>query len=110
MENYKIDQYIMMMSPKVPAASIPAIRQRLALCQNENNVAVAISQMKDPTISLILSICLGAYGVDRFYVGDAGLGIGKLLTCGGIGIWWLIDIFMIMDATRNKNLQYLNYI
>lgn len=29
----------------------------------------------------------------------------KLITCGGFGIWWLIDLFLIMGATREKNLQ-----
>lgn len=29
----------------------------------------------------------------------------KLITCGGCGIWWLIDLFLIMGATREKNLQ-----
>lgn len=60
--------------------------------------------MKDPTICLVLSILAGSLGVDRFYLGDTGMGIGKLLTCGGASIWWLIDIFMIMDAAKEKNL------
>jgi TM2 domain-containing membrane protein YozV len=51
--------------------------------------------MKSKTTALILSILLGSIGVDRFYLGYTGLGIVKLLTAGGFGIWWLIDIIMI---------------
>jgi hypothetical protein len=40
-------------------------------------------------------------------IGDTGLGIGKLLTCGGLGIWTIIDWFMIMGATREKNMEKL---
>lgn len=40
-------------------------------------------------------------------IGDTGLGIGKLLTGGGCGIWSLIDWFLIMDDTRNKNYQIM---
>ena len=47
-------------------------------------------------------------GVDRFALGDIGLGVGKLLTCGGIYIWWLVDLFHIMDATKEKNMHKLN--
>ena len=65
--------------------------------------------MKDPLLSILLSIFIGSLGVDRFYIGDVGLGIGKLLTAGGCGIWWLIDIFLIVDATKQKNLEQLSY-
>lgn len=37
-------------------------------------------------------------------IGDTGMGIGKLLTCGGFGIWAIVDWFLIMGATREKNM------
>jgi hypothetical protein len=53
---------------------------------------------KQYIVALILSIFLGVLGIDRFYTGQVGAGIGKLLTAGGCGIWYIIDI--ILYATR----------
>lgn len=50
---------------------------------------------KDWTTLLILSVVLGGFGADRFYAGHIGLGVLKLLTIGGCGIWALIDIIMV---------------
>jgi len=50
---------------------------------------------KDWMVTLLLSIFLGSWGIDRFYLGYTGLGILKLCTLGGCGVWWLIDVILI---------------
>ena len=52
-------------------------------------------EQKDYMVALLLSIFVGQLGVDRFYLGYTGLGIVKLLTFGGFGVWWLIDLIML---------------
>ncbi|MFL5724719.1 MAG: NINE protein [Chloroflexota bacterium] len=45
--------------------------------------------------TLLISLLLGTFGIDRFYLGYTGLGVLKLVTCGGCGIWALIDFILI---------------
>ncbi len=59
----------------------------------------AEAQGKSKMVALILSILLGGLGIDRFYLGYIGLGVLKLLTGGGCGIWWLIDIIMLVTGS-----------
>lgn len=51
---------------------------------------------KSRVVCLLLCLLLGALGVHRFYVGKTGTGILMLLTLGGLGIWNLIDLIMII--------------
>ena len=51
-------------------------------------------------VTLVMSIVFGWLGVDRFIMNQVGLGILKLITFGGCGIWWLIDVILI--ATKHE--------
>lgn len=106
MDAQKVDLFMMMNSKFFESYQLMAIREQLLTMDDSKWGMVQTIQLKDPTTSLIISLVGGgALGIDRFYIGDTGLGIAKLLTCGGIGIWTIIDWFLIMGATREKNME-----
>ena len=86
MNKNQVDQLMVTLASKVPSESLNQIRQHLEHAQDFNGAQVAIAQMKDPIIVLVISLFVGYLGIDRFYLGDTGMGIGKLLTGGGCGI------------------------
>ena len=60
--------------------------------------------------AFLLSYFLGSFGADRFYIGQTGLGVLKLLTCGGFGLWALIDLVLIgMGKFRDAEGNSLRY-
>jgi hypothetical protein len=61
--------------------------------------SAALSGRKEWLVALLLSIFLGYLGVDRFYMGHIGLGVAKLLTFGGCGVWYIIDIILIATGS-----------
>ena len=60
-----------------------------------NEAAVEKSE-KGFVATLLLALFLGGLGVHRFFVGKIGTGVLQLVTLGGLGIWALIDIIMII--------------
>jgi TM2 domain-containing membrane protein YozV len=59
-------------------------------------------------LALVMSIIFGWIGVDRFIMGHVGLGILKLITFGGCGIWWLIDLILIATKYPFKNIVWVS--
>jgi hypothetical protein len=73
---------------------------------NQDSSTPRLIQRKNWTVALVLSIFLGLLGVDRFYLGHIGLGVLKLLTGGGCGIWWIIDVVLIAEK---HNFAYVRW-
>ena len=105
MDAQKVDKIIMSNGKFFESHQMNMIRERLLALDDSKWAMLSTTQFKDPTTTLIVSILAGSLGIDRFMIGDTGLGVGKLLTCGGLGIWAIIDWFMIQKATREKNMQ-----
>ncbi len=58
-------------------------------------------------VTLIMSIMFGALGVDRFMMGQIGLGLLKMCTAGGLGVWWLVDVILIATHHQYKNVTWI---
>jgi TM2 domain-containing membrane protein YozV len=105
MDSQKVDMFMMMNAKHFESYHLHSVREKLMSMDDSKWGIVQSLQLKDPTTSLIVSLLGGSLGIDRFMIGDTGMGVGKLLTCGGLGIWAIVDWFLIMGATREKNME-----
>lgn len=105
MDAQKVDMYLMSNAKFFEGHQISAVRDRLLAMDDSRFLALQASNLKDPTTILIISILIGGLGIDRFMIGDTGLGIAKLLTCGGLGVWTIVDWFLVMGRTREVNFE-----
>ena len=58
-------------------------------------------------LTLLMSIFFGWIGVDRFMMGKVFTGILKLITFGGLGVWWLIDLILVATKYDFKNVEWV---
>ena len=104
----KVNLFLAYKEGYFPPESIPMLRERLLYANPDKEMLVNSRNYVNPIVNLLISIFLGELGIDRFLIGDIGIGIGKLLltlSCGVGVIWWFIDLFFIMKDTRTKNLE-----
>lgn len=106
-KEYLIRSFILENKKNFRSNDLMTIRENLNKMSSKELMLLNDIEFKDPTISVVLSVLTGGLGVDRFYIGDIGLGVAKLLTAGGLGIWWLIDMFTISNKTKKNNAQDL---
>ena len=103
MEQSKIDLFMATMNEKFASTNMMAIRSQLEKLDDSRFPFLQSLNYKNPTTLLIISIFLGGLGIDRFMLGETGLGVLKLLTCGGAGIWTIVDWFLITGLTKEYN-------
>lgn len=103
-ENQK--QLLMALNGKIAEDKVIILKQKLETVSDDLVTDIATMELHNPTHILLFSIFLGGFGVDRFMIGDTGVGVAKLLlgwaTCG---IWPLIDIFVTYKRAKEKNFQ-----
>jgi hypothetical protein len=60
---------------------------------------------KSKIVAGVLQLFLGSLGIGRFYTGHTGMALGQLFTCGGLGIWALIDGIMLLAGNNATDAQ-----
>lgn len=110
MEKSKVDLYLTTNAKYFEASAIPVIRQKLENASDDALVSLQSTELKDPTTILLISIFLGSLGIDRFMIGDTGMGVLKLLTGGLCGILTIIDWFTISRKAKQVNLAKISLI
>lgn len=103
MDQQKVDMFIMTNQKYFPAEKILFLKEKLLSLDEDKFTLVSALDLKEPTTLLIISLFLGSLGVDRFMIGDTGMGVLKLLTYGCCGILTIIDWFTIMNKTKELN-------
>lgn len=103
MDQQKIDMFVMTNQKYFPAEKIMYLKDKLKTLDDEKFSLVSTVELKDPTTILLVSIFLGVLGIDRFMIGDTGMGILKLLTGGVCGILTIVDWFTISKKTKDLN-------
>ena len=106
MEQQKVDIFIATNARFFESHLIPHIHEMLVKADDSKFLMIQTVNLKDPTTMLVVSLFGGHFAIDRFLIGDTGLGIAKLLTCGGLGIWTIVDWFLIVG--RTKELNFIN--
>lgn len=115
MEQSKVYSIMMQYKELIPAENLPQLQRALENASDCVYERVSFLPTRSPLITLLLSVFCGAFGVDRFYIGDIGLGITKLLLCTpciiftfGIGsLWTLLDIYFCYEKAKKMNFDNL---
>ncbi|MGN0234384.1 MAG: TM2 domain-containing protein [Bacteroidaceae bacterium] len=107
MDQQRVDMFLMSNASKFPEGHMLFLRNHLTSLDDSKAFILTTLQLKDPTTALVISLLVGGFGADRFYLGQTGYGILKLITCGGLGVWTIVDWFLILGATKDYNLEKL---
>ena len=106
MTNEKIAAIISQVGSQIGETDRLTLRSVLASADDSKYPLIMSVPLKSPTTTLLLSIFLGGLGADRFYIGDSGVGVCKLLFGWlTLGIWPFVDIFVSYKKAKQINMR-----
>lgn len=109
MQRDKINMFMVSTSEYFPDDKLFLVREKLENVPDDALTSLSLIQYRSPLLMLAISLLGGPFGIDRFMIGDTGMGILKLLTGGCCGVLTIIDWFVIMGRTRDENLiKFMN--
>ncbi len=100
MEKSKVDFFLASNSDKFEAAALMSMKDTLEKMDDEQFIILQGADYRSPTIIFIIAFFLGW---ERFFLNDIGMGVLKVLTCQGLGVWWLVDLFTAFSRTKRYN-------
>lgn len=103
--NQRAESYFMSNQKNFPATKLYVVEEKLNSMTDDQLQRLMYLQPKEPMVYLLISVFIGALGVDRFLIGDIGMGVLKLLTGGLFGILWIYDIVTIQDKVKDLNFE-----
>jgi len=103
MDSQKVDVFFASKAKYFPADKIVIMKEKLKAADDSRFEVISAIDLKDPMMMFLVSFFVGGLGVDRFMLGDIGMGVLKLLTAGVCGVLTIIDWFLIMGKTREAN-------
>lgn len=96
----QVDFFIATNASKFEPSALMAVRDSLEKMDDDQFMIIQATEFRDPTVILLIAIFLGW---ERFFLDDVGLGILKILTCYGFGIWGIIDMFTAIGRAKAYN-------
>lgn len=98
MDDIRISILMMDWKDKVPQDSVLVLQERLRSISDEKILVLSQIPLKNPMLGLILGPSFGIFGIDRFYKGDIGLGIAKLM----MGILYVVSLIYEEEISQSN--------
>jgi len=102
MEQSKVDMFIGLNVENFAQHDLMAIKGMLERMDDSKFFMIQGTEFQKPSTIFLIAILLGW---ERFWLDDVGLGILKILTFYGCGIWWIVDFISAKDRAKKYNFK-----